>query len=200
MYGATPGCLLGWIPIVGVFAAIWSFIVQIVGIRQLHGLSTRRAVLAVILVISIPLTMPYAVTGTWRVGFATESGSMEPNMLVGDLIFVQAPHRTNVTTYEEGEMLNHTSFNNYGDVIIYRPNGFSSVTPIIHRAMYWVEKGEEMPGGKPAPHAGYITRGDNNLHPDQPGYEPVKPEWVIAVARARVPYLGYPSLILKKGF
>ncbi|MBL7118137.1 MAG: signal peptidase I [Candidatus Syntrophoarchaeum sp.] len=151
-----------------------------------------------LLIVAVIISVAYASTGTWRIGFAVESGSMEPNMLVGDLIFVQAPHRTNVTTYEEGEMLDYESFHNYGNVVIYRPNGFSSVTPIIHRAMYWVEKGEEMPGGKPAPHAGYITKGDNNQHPDQPGYEPVKPEWVIAVARARVPYLGYPSLILKK--
>jgi hypothetical protein len=32
------------------------------------------------------------------------------------------------------------------------------------------------------------------------GVEPVRPEWVVAVAKLRVPYLGYPSLILKKGF
>ena len=67
-----------------------------------------------------------------------------------------------------------------------------------------------MPDGRPAPHAGYITKGDNNSAYDQQclavrvsdgrwvRIEPVKPEWVIAVARVRVPYLGYPSLILKK--
>lgn len=156
-----------------------------------------------LLIVAIIISVAYTATGTWRIGFAVESGSMEPNMHVGDLIFVQALHRTNITTYEEGEMLNYTSFNNYGDVIIYQRNGISSETPIIHRAMYWVKEGEEMPGGKPAPHAGYITKGDNkktNPRPDQPGLEPVKHEWIVAVARARVPYLGYPSLILKKGF
>ncbi|MCW3135094.1 MAG: signal peptidase I [Methanophagales archaeon] len=155
-----------------------------------------------LLIVAIIVSVAYAATGTWHIGFAVESGSMEPNMHVGDLILVQAPLRTNITTYEAGKALNYTSFNNYGDVIIYRPNGFSSATPIIHRAMYWVEDGEEMPNGKPAPHAGYITKGDNNPCPDQPmlGVEPVKPEWVIAVARVRIPYLGYPSIILKKGF
>ena len=153
-----------------------------------------------LLIVAIIILIVYAATGTWHVGFAVESGSMEPNMQVYDLIFVQAPDRTNITTYEEGEMLNYTSFNNYGDVIIYRPNGLSSVTPIIHRAMYWVEEGEAMPNGKPAPHEGYITKGDNNPCPDQPRLEPVKREWVIAVAKVGVPYLGYPSIILKKGF
>jgi signal peptidase len=202
MYGATPGCLLGWIPIVGVFAVVWTLILEIVGIGQLHELSTRRAVLAVIFAISIPLTVPYAATGTWRVGFAIESGSMEPNMHAGDLIFVQAPARTEIITYEEGEALGYKSFDEYGDVIVYRPGGRPPATPILHRAMYWVEEGEEMPNGKPAPHAGYITKGDNNAGFDQPmlGVEPVKPEWVVAVAKVRIPYLGYPSIILKKGF
>jgi signal peptidase len=157
-----------------------------------------KSLVEALVIVAIIISVAYAATGTWHVGFAVESGSMEPNMQVGDLIFVQAPHRTNITTHETGEKLNYTSFEKYGNVVIYRPNGDSSITPIIHRAMYWIEKGEEMPGGKPAPHAGYITRGDNNQHPDQPRYEPVKPEWVIAVAKARVPYLGYPSLILKK--
>ena len=210
-YGATPGCVLGWIPIVGFVAVVWGFIVQTVGIRQLHGLPTRSAVLVLVLAISIPLSVPYAATGTWRIGFAIESGSMAPNMHPGDLIIVVAPHRTSIVTYEDGKMLDYVSFHEYGDVIIYHPNGLSSATPLMHRAMYWIEKGEEMPGGKPAPHAGYITKGDNNAGYDQQSLrvvedgvstvvEPVKPEWVIAVAKVRVPYLGYPSIIFNKGF
>lgn len=54
MYGETPGCLLGWIPVVNIIASIWALIVEIVGIRQLHALSTGKAVLAVILAIIIP--------------------------------------------------------------------------------------------------------------------------------------------------
>jgi signal peptidase len=165
-------------------------------------IETVKSVAEALVVVAIIILAAYAATGTWHIGFAVESGSMVPNMQVGDLIFVQAPHRTNVTTYEEGIQLDYESFHNYGDVIIYRPNGLSSRTPIIHRAMDWVEKGEVMPGGKLAPHAGYITKGDNNLYHDQDprafGYEPVEPEWVIAVAKARVPYLGYPALMLKK--
>jgi hypothetical protein len=54
MYGATPSYLLGWIPIVGIIAGIWTLIVGIIGVRQLHELSTGKAVLAVILAIIIP--------------------------------------------------------------------------------------------------------------------------------------------------
>ncbi|MFB0533097.1 MAG: YIP1 family protein [Desulfatiglandales bacterium] len=53
MYGETPSRLLGWIPIIGIIALIWTFIVDIIGVRQLHELSTGKAVLAVILEIII---------------------------------------------------------------------------------------------------------------------------------------------------
>ena len=55
MYGATPSLLLGWIPVIGFLAAIWALIVEIIGIRQLHEISTGKAVAAVILAIIIPL-------------------------------------------------------------------------------------------------------------------------------------------------
>ncbi len=171
-------------------------------------IETGKSLVEALLIVAAIILVAYAATGTWHIGFAVESGSMEPNMLIGDLIFVQAPNRTHITTLEEGKTLDYKSFENYGNVIIYRPNGASSATPIIHRAMKWVEEGELMPGGKPAPHAGYITKGDHNPSYDQQSLqvvvdggravvEPVKPEWVIAVAKVRVPYLGYPSLILK---
>jgi hypothetical protein len=48
-YGATPMLLLGWIvPLLPIFI-IWALIVQILGIRELHEISTGRAVLAVLL-------------------------------------------------------------------------------------------------------------------------------------------------------
>jgi hypothetical protein len=48
-YGNTPYLLLGWIPIVGIIGAIWSFILSMIGVRELHEISTGRAVAAVIL-------------------------------------------------------------------------------------------------------------------------------------------------------
>jgi len=162
---------------------------------------SRNLIEALIIVLLI-VSVAYAATGSWHIGFAIESGSMEPNMNEGDLIFVQAPHRTDIVTYEDGKLLDHRSFGDYGDVIIFHRDGVTYVTPVIHRAMYWVDAGEKMPNGKLAPHAGFITKGDNNPDYDQSmlglGIEPVKPEWVIAVARVQVPYLGYPALILRE--
>ncbi|NOR77378.1 MAG: signal peptidase I [Methanophagales archaeon] len=160
-------------------------------------IETGKSLVEALIIVAIIIVVAYAATGTWHIGFAVESGSMLPNMQVGDLIFVQAPQRTDIITCEEGKLADYKSFNGYGDVIIYRPNGLSSTTPIIHRAMYWVEKEGQMPNGRPAPHEGYITKGDNNAGYDQPNLQPVKPEWIVAIAKARAPYLGYPSLILK---
>ncbi len=53
MYGSTPSLLLGWIPFIGFIAAIWSLVVEIVGIRQLQELTTGRAVLALVLLIVV---------------------------------------------------------------------------------------------------------------------------------------------------
>jgi hypothetical protein len=54
MYGETPSLILGWMPIINLIAGIWALIVGIIGVRQLHGISTGKAVLAVILAIVIP--------------------------------------------------------------------------------------------------------------------------------------------------
>lgn len=48
-YGNTPSLLLGWIPFLGIIFVIWTWVVQITGIRQLHEISTGRAALAYIL-------------------------------------------------------------------------------------------------------------------------------------------------------
>jgi signal peptidase len=49
----------------------------------------------------------------------------------------------------------------------------------------------------PAPRSGFITLGDDNTEYDQANglAEPVASEWILGVARARVPYLGYTRLI-----
>lgn len=46
VYGLTPYYLLGWIPIIGGLAGIWGLIIEIFGIRELHDMTTGRAVVA----------------------------------------------------------------------------------------------------------------------------------------------------------
>jgi hypothetical protein len=47
-YSFTPTFLLGWIPFVSIIAYIWALILCIIGIRELHKISTERAVGSVI--------------------------------------------------------------------------------------------------------------------------------------------------------
>lgn len=93
----------------------------------------------------------FAISGVWPPMVAVESDSMEPQMERGDLIFVMEEGRlagdgshadTGVVTYRAGQQSGYSEFNNPGDVIIFRPDGNGRETPIIHRAMFWVEDGE----------------------------------------------------------
>ena len=165
--------------------------------------SLGKDLLSVVAVLIIFMVLSKLVFGLWTPMVAVESGSMEPHMQVGDIIFVKSIDRTNVITNEEGKKSGYKSFENYGNVVLYRPYGEEGVTPIIHRAMYRVETGEPMwENGPIAPYSGYITKGDNvitNTHFDQEGqisYEmPIKDEWIIGTAQYRIPYLGYIRLI-----
>lgn len=161
----------------------------------------------------------FAASGVWPPLVAVESGSMEPHIQKGDLVFVMENDRfagpgahasTGVVTARAGSTTGYRSFQGYGDVIVYRPDGNTNATPIIHRAMFWVEADENWfdqadPSYRghadncrelrhcPAPHAGFITKGDHNGHYDQVlgGISgPVKPSWVVGTAQMRVPLLG----------
>jgi len=162
-----------------------------------------RDLLFVIVVVAIFSSISYIAMGRLSPMVAVESGSMIPHIQIGDIIFVESADRTKIITYNEGKATGYSTFDDYGDVILYKPRGREGVTPIIHRAMFYVNAGEQMwPGGPAAPFAGYITKGDNprtNSAFDQQGsispLIPVKPEWVIGVARFdRVPLLGCVSL------
>lgn len=173
----------------------------------------------------------FAISGVWPPMVAIESSSMEPHMGVGDLVFVMDEHRlapdyahaeTGVVTYQTGKERGYTKFREPGDVIIYKPNGQGG-TPIIHRARFWVSAGENWYDRAdpkhigsadnckelehcPAPHGGFITKGDNpatNQQYDQVNGisvgGPVKPEWVVGTAELRIPVLGYVKLCASAG-
>ena len=165
----------------------------------------------------------FAVSGVWPPLVAVESGSMVPNMHEGDLVFVMEEHRfagsgavgdTGVVTAAGGAATDYRTFGGFGDVVVYAPDGNANRTPIIHRAMLWVEDGERwydeadpdaIPSHVnsctqlqycPAPHAGFITKGDHNDEYDQANglSAPVRPEWVVGTAEIRLPGLGWIRL------
>lgn len=163
------------------------------------------------------------VSGVWPPLVAIESESMEPNLSKGDLIFVVDQDRlipemayddTGIVTQETGNQTRYQSYGDGGDVIIYYPNGNTSTTPVIHRAMFWVEQGEdwydkadkdyigdasncEQLNNCPAPNDGFITKGDYNTVYDQ-SFEtstPVSPDWILGTAELRIPWLGWIRLL-----
>ncbi|TAJ45864.1 S24/S26 family peptidase [Methanofollis fontis] len=177
--------------------------------------SIARDVLWAVAVVAVIALVLFLVSGTWPAVVAIESESMVPNMNVGDLVFVAAPDRFGpLQTREDGQASGYLKYNDYGDVVIYRPNGVDAVHPIIHRAMMWVWEGETVRNpdgltpGYTAPHEGYITWGDNritNPYPDQfsiagiPGLgriEPVREKWVVGKALFAIPLVGYLPLHL----
>ncbi len=135
----------------------------------------------------------------------------------GDLVLVKSAERSDIVTYLAGKQQGYERYGDYGDVIIYYKNGLRGVcsagasldeaecnrqdgewtpaTPVIHRAMAWVEVRDNgsyylpevdmefangklvlaeigLPPGAPLTEitqSGYITKGDSvgNRHPDQ---------------------------------
>lgn len=170
----------------------------------------------IVIIFLIFVVIPYLIGGVWPPFVSITSGSMEPNMNSGDLVFVTDTDRfttnNSVRGIETDFKYHETDFNKKGDVIIYYPNGDNSSIPIIHRARYYAEEGENwykyvnkdyVLGGDsceeikncPAPNSGYITKGDANDNYDQSSglSNPVRHDWIIGKSEFRIPYIGYLS-------
>ncbi len=107
-----------------------------------------KDVLTAVIVILIIVAGMFAYTGVWPPMVVIESGSMmhddSPYGKIGtidpgDFTFVKkVNNRDDVITYYQGEKTGYKTYSNYGDVIVYVKNGVGG-TPVIHRAMCWVE-------------------------------------------------------------
>jgi signal peptidase I len=122
------------------------------------AVSLARDLLWVIGVVGGIALLLFLICGTWPAVVTIESESMVPHMNVGDLVVVVQKDRFgDLQTWDDGKKSGYQKFGDYGDVIIYRPNGitdiwasvgllpFSKQHPIIHRAMTWVEAGNPVP-------------------------------------------------------
>lgn len=74
IYGGTPGYLFGWIPFIGIIGSIWSLILIIFGVKELHDVSTGRAVIAVL----IPIIIIAAIVGFVMIGAILSGFSSMP--------------------------------------------------------------------------------------------------------------------------
>ncbi|WP_248517594.1 S26 family signal peptidase [Salinarchaeum laminariae] len=185
-----------------------------------------RDILSSVVIVAILGLALFAVSGVWPPLVAVESGSMQPNMEQGDLVLVveedrfasQLADEHGIVTHANASGTEHQQFGRGGSVIVYKPDGDDG-TPIIHRAVLWVDQGEnwidradpthlgsvdecsDVPQSCPAPHSGYVTRGDANQNYDQIDGQStvVKPAWIRGRAVTRTPYLGCVRLALSEG-
>jgi signal peptidase I len=122
------------------------------------AVSLARDVLWVIGVVGGIALALWLICGTWPAVVTIESGSMIPHMNIGDLVVVVQKDRFGeLQTWDDGKVSGYKKFGDYGDIIIYRPNGFTDIWasvgllpfskqhPIIHRAMTWTEAGGPVP-------------------------------------------------------
>jgi signal peptidase len=108
----------------------------------------RDAGIALAFVVSILVAM-YAYTGLWPPLVVVESESMmhsEENISyigvidTGDMVLVKdIDVASDVETYIEGVVTGHRTYGDFGDVVIYNKMGDLMETPIIHRAVLYLE-------------------------------------------------------------
>ena len=199
-------------------------------------LLTIRDIVAAVAIVGIILAALWAYTGQFPSTpmVVVTSGSMMHDdasygristIDPGDLVVVKKiGGQDDVTT--RGPIGNPTTktrtYSDYGDVIIYYPMGNKERTPIIHRAICWVQANNdstytveeygiirESSVNIPQLHlsnyyptnSGFITKGDHNELPDQYpnggiSKEPIKPEWILGKARGELPWFGMIKLMI----
>ena len=155
----------------------------------------RDVLFAFTAVAAIALVL-YLYAGVWPPMVSVEGTSMYPHMQDGDLILIQGIDKSKIETYEAAKNSGYSTFGAYGDVIVYQPFGRKDMTPVIHRALYHVNASQPMwQGSIQAPNDGFITQGDNNFLFDQSSgvspNTPVEDDWILGVAKFRIPFLGY---------
>ncbi|EQD77547.1 signal peptidase I [mine drainage metagenome] len=99
-----------------------------------------------LLIIAALLLGAYGYTQNWPPLVVVESGSMQhgtqdiPGLInAGDIVLVQkVPVPSGINTYVQGEENGYTSYGEYGNVILYYPNGNMQATPVVHRALLWL--------------------------------------------------------------
>ncbi len=121
-------------------------------------IGVAKDVIAAIIVVAIIMGALMAYCQVWPPVVVVESGSMSHSIDsqigvidTGDMVLVKdSPTKDDIVTYVGGEGTNQRSYGEFGNVIIYKPNGNSLATPIIHRAVLWLEINESMVSEQPS--------------------------------------------------
>ncbi len=153
--------------------------------KEKKPISKRKAILAVIL-IALAFSGSFIIYFILQITLRTStpmvvvvSGSMEPNIHIGDLLFLQGrdPEDIKAGTIEDKK----------GDVIVYDARDLwdgAPDDPIVHRV---VDKWENDSVWY------FLTKGDANDDVDK---APVPEDHIVGVVCGRIPYIGYVKIFL----
>jgi len=120
-------------------------------------------------IFGIALGALFAYTQVWPPMVVVESKSMQHSdtesfigvIDTGDYVLVQAaPLRAEVVTWVEGRAANYLTYGDFGDVIVFRPPPRPGDTPIIHRAILWLDWNTTSGDGWDAPSLLALPRSD----------------------------------------
>ena len=99
--------------------------------------------LAIIVLLLVSL---FAYTSNWPPVYVVESNSMQHGsgdhlgvINAGDIVLAQRTSVGSIVTYVDALRTGYSTYGSLGDVILYFPNGSSSSTPIVHRAILFLQ-------------------------------------------------------------
>ena len=120
--------------------------------------------LAIVVLILVSL---WAFTQNWPPIYVVESESMQHGTTdqlglinTGDMVLAQRIPVGQIQPYVVGLVTGYVTYGEYGDVLLYAPNGDSSVTPVIHRALLYLVPNSD--GTVSAPELSGLSCGTGN--------------------------------------
>lgn len=147
---------------------------------------SRKKIIIAVVMISIAFFGSFLVYFILQVSFNTEtpivvvvSGSMEPQIHKGDLLFVMGREPENIK--------NGTIIDKDGDIIVFNAQGLwpsAPIEPIVHRVIDKYQIGDTWY---------FRTKGDANSIPDA---APVPEDRVIGVVVGGIPFIGWVKIFL----
>ncbi|MCI4327809.1 MAG: hypothetical protein L3K16_09325 [Thermoplasmata archaeon] len=98
--------------------------------------------LVALMIVVVLLAGLYAYTQNWPPMYVVESESMQHGtndqvglINTGDLVLAQQIATTSIVPYVVGMQTGFSTYGEYGDVLLYHPDGDTGPSPIIHRAL-----------------------------------------------------------------
>ncbi len=146
-------------------------------LRKATNKMTKNPLLGDILYIFMGVILAFTIYTGLKFALMTDeplvtvvSGSMIPTYEIGDMLFLQGVNSSEIEK---------------GDVVVYYYPKMDKL--IIHRVYEMYDDGS------------FRTKGDNIITNTRADNWVVQPEWVVGSPILRIPYLGYPKIMLEKG-